>query len=270
MRSLSQTNPRTNMSNAKMIGGILVGAVVGAVIATQVAKKPSAVDEGPAASTQAVVSLESKAQKSSYVIGANIGGQLGGQGVEFDLPALTAGLEDALTGAEPRLNEEESHAAIQAIIEEQQARAAEQQAAADAARVALAEKNQTEGAAFLAENKDKEGVVTTDSGLQYKIIVEGTGDSPTAEDVVQVHYRGTLIDGTEFDSSYARGEPAEFPVTGVIPGWTEALQLMHEGAKWELYIPADLAYGSRGAGSAIGPDAVLIFEVELLKANAKT
>jgi len=270
MRTLPQTNPRTNMSNAKMIGGFLVGAVVGAVIAAQVAKKPSAEAEAPVASTQAAVSLDTQEQKASYVIGANIGGQLSGQGIDFDRPALMAGLEDALTGAEPRLSEEESHDTIQSIIADQQARAAERQAAAETERAAQSEKNKAEGAAFLAANKDKEGVVTTDSGLQYKVIVEGTGATPTADDIVQVHYRGTLIDGTEFDSSYERGEPAQFPVTGVIPGWTEALQLMHEGAKWELYIPADLAYGSRGAGSVIGPDAVLIFEVELLKADAKS
>jgi FKBP-type peptidyl-prolyl cis-trans isomerase len=272
MPSLPKTNPRTNMSNAKMIGGFLVGAVVGAVIAFQVANKPksAAESEAPAASNPAEVVLDTKEQKTSYVIGANIGGQLSGQGIEFDQPALMAGLQDALTGAEPRLSEEESHAAIQEIIADQQARAQERQAEQQAERQAQSEKNKAEGNAFLAENKDKEGVVTTDSGLQYKVLVEGTGDRPTAEDVVQVHYRGTLIDGTEFDSSYERGEPAEFPVTGVIPGWTEALQLMREGAKWEIYVPAELAYGSRGAGSAIGPDAVLIFEVELLKAHAKS
>jgi len=258
------------MSNVKMIGGFLAGAVVGAVIAAQVANKPSTETQAPAAAAQADVVLDTKEQKTSYVIGANIGGQLGGQGIEFDQPALMAGLQDALAGAEPRLTEEESHAAIQEIIADQQARAQERQAQQQAERAAQSEKNKTEGAAFLAENKEKEGVVTTDSGLQYKVLVEGTGDRPTAEDVVQVNYRGTLIDGTEFDSSYERGEPAEFPVTGVIPGWTEALQLMREGAKWEIYVPAELAYGSRGAGSVIGPDAVLIFEVELLKANAKS
>jgi len=258
------------MSNAKLIGGFLVGAVVGGVIAASVANKPSAGPESPAASAPAAVSLETEEQKASYVIGANIGGQLSGQGVDFDMPALTAGLEDALTGAEPRLSEEESHETIQALIADQQAKAAERQAAQEAERAALSEKNKAEGEAFLAANKDKEGVVTTDSGLQYKVIEEGTGEKPTAEDIVQVNYRGTLIDGTVFDSSYERGQPAEFPVTGVIPGWTEALQLMPEGSKWEIYIPADLAYGSRGAGSAIGPDAVLIFEVELLKADAKS
>jgi len=255
------------MSNAKIIGGFLIGAVVGAVVATQVADKPSVVIESVSESGQAAVVLDSQGQKSSYVIGANIGGQLGGEGIDIDQPALLAGIADALAGAEPRLSEEDSHAAIQALMADQQARAQERQAAQEVERAALSEKNKAEGAAFLAANQTKEGVVTTDSGLQYKVIVEGTGESPTAEDVVQVQYRGTLIDGTEFDSSYARGEPAEFPVTGVIPGWTEALQLMKEGAKWEIYIPADLAYGPRGAGSAIGPDAVLIFEVELLKAK---
>jgi FKBP-type peptidyl-prolyl cis-trans isomerase FkpA len=156
---------------------------------------------------------------------------------------------------------------IEVLVQEQQARAAEQQQAAEKERAAQSEKNRQEGAEFLAANMAKEGVMTTDSGLQYKVLVEGSGESPTAEDTVQVHYRGTLIDGTEFDSSYSRGEPTEFKVGAVIAGWTEALQMMKEGDKWELYIPSDLAYGERGAGADIGPDSVLIFEVELLKAK---
>jgi len=127
------------------------------------------------------------------------------------------------------------------------------------------EKNMTEGPKFLEENKAKEGVVILPSGLQYKVITEGTGKSPKATDKVKVHYRGTLINGKEFDSSFKRNQPAEFPVNGVIKGWTEALQLMKEGSKWELYIPSDLAYGARGAGGDIGPNATLIFEVELLE-----
>jgi FKBP-type peptidyl-prolyl cis-trans isomerase FklB len=128
----------------------------------------------------------------------------------------------------------------------------------------MGEKNKKEGEAFLAANKKKEGVITLPSGFQYKAIKEGTGKTPKATDTVTVNYRGTLIDGTEFDSSYKRGQPATFRVNGVIAGWTEALQLMKEGSKWELFIPANLAYGERGAGAAIGPNAVLIFEVELI------
>lgn len=128
----------------------------------------------------------------------------------------------------------------------------------------LAEKNTKEGEAFLEANKKKSGVITLPSGLQYKILKEGNGAKPTATQTVKCHYRGTLIDGKEFDSSYKRGEPTEFPVGGVIKGWTEALQLMPVGSKWELYIPSTLAYGERGAGQTIGPNAVLIFEIELL------
>ncbi len=129
--------------------------------------------------------------------------------------------------------------------------------------------NQKEGAAFLAANKTKEGVVTTSSGLQYKILKQGDGPKPTATDSVVCNYKGTLINGTEFDSSYKRGQPATFPVNGVIKGWTEALQLMPTGSKWQLFVPADLAYGARGAGQDIGPNATLIFEVELLSIQAK-
>jgi FKBP-type peptidyl-prolyl cis-trans isomerase len=251
------------MSNAKLIGGFVVGAVVGGVVATSMTQQAA----GPAVADQAVVLLETDKQKSSYVIGTDIGGRFLSQEMDIDQGALAAGIEDAMVGNEPRMGEEEARAVIAKLVEEQQARQAEQQQAAQVEREAQAEKNRAEGEAFLAENKSKEGVVTTDSGLQYKVVVEGDGEKPTAENTVQVHYRGTLIDGTEFDSSYSRGEPAQFQVNRVIAGWTEALQLMNEGSKWELYIPSDLAYGSRGAGSNIGPDAVLIFEVELLKSS---
>jgi FKBP-type peptidyl-prolyl cis-trans isomerase FklB len=133
----------------------------------------------------------------------------------------------------------------------------------------VAKKNKAEGEAFLAENKKKEGVKTTASGLQYKVIKPGKGKKPKSSDTVTVNYRGTLIDGTEFDSSYKRGQPATFQVSGVIPGWTEGLQLMEEGAKWQLFIPSNLAYGERGAGGVIGPNATLIFEVELLSIQEK-
>jgi FKBP-type peptidyl-prolyl cis-trans isomerase FklB len=128
----------------------------------------------------------------------------------------------------------------------------------------VGEKNQKEGEAFLAENKKKEGVITLPSGLQYKVIKAGSGNKPKATDTVSVHYQGTLVNGTEFDSSYRRGQPVSFPVNGVIPGWTEALQLMEAGAKWQIVIPSNLAYGDRGAGPQIGPNATLIFEIELI------
>jgi len=249
------------MSNGKLIGGLVVGVVAGAAIATLMNKGS---ETAPA---DEALALESLTQKSSYVIGTDIGGRFSSQGLEIDLDALSAGIGDAVAGNEPRLTEDEAKEALQAFVEQQQSKMAERQQSAQADRDRMAEQNRMEGVAFLEANQAKDGIVTTESGLQYKIVEPGDGTKPTAEDVVQVHYRGTLLDGTEFDSSYARGEPAEFPVTGVIAGWTEALQLMNEGAKWELYIPAELAYGERGAGGDIGPNAVLIFEVELLKAG---
>jgi len=249
------------MSNGKLIGGLVLGAVAGAAV-TMFANQDRAAESG-----DGELMLESLTQKSSYVIGTDIGGRFSAEGMEIDVEALSAGIGDAFAGNEPRLDEEEAKEALGAFIEQQQEKMAERQQEAQAEQSRLAEQNRTEGQAFLAANQAKEGVVTTDSGLQYKVIESGDGASPTAEDVVRVHYRGTLLNGTEFDSSYARGEPAEFPVNGVIAGWTEALQLMSEGAKWELYIPAELAYGERGAGADIGPNSVLIFEVELIKSG---
>ncbi|HKL27262.1 MAG TPA: FKBP-type peptidyl-prolyl cis-trans isomerase, partial [Desulfuromonadales bacterium] len=168
-----------------------------------------------------------------------------------------------LSGHEPRLSEEEMIAEIQAFQQQLQQQQMEK-------IQALAEENKVESEAFLKENAEKEGVVVRDSGLQYKVIEPGEGESPEVDSVVTVHYRGMLVDGTEFDSSYSRNEPATFPVNGVIPGWGEALPLMKEGAKWKLFIPADLAYGESGAGEQIGPNAALIFEVELLSIEEKT
>jgi FKBP-type peptidyl-prolyl cis-trans isomerase len=249
------------MSNGKLIGGLVLGAVAGAAVTLFVNQdRPADVgDDG--------LMLESLTQKSSYVIGTDIGGRFSAEQMEIDVEALSAGIADAYSGSEPRLGEEEAQEALGAFIEQQQEKMAERQKVAQAERDRLAEQNRIEGAAFLEANQAKDGVVTTDSGLQYRIIEPGDGARPSSEDVVRVHYRGTLLNGTEFDSSYARGEPVEFPVNGVIAGWTEALQLMNEGAKWELYIPAELAYGERGAGADIGPNSVLIFEVELLKSG---
>jgi FKBP-type peptidyl-prolyl cis-trans isomerase FklB len=165
-----------------------------------------------------------------------------------------------MSGGKPLLTEQEIKDVITALQKDLQAKQQEKM------RV-LAEKNKKEGESFLAENKKKDGVITLASGLQYKIIKNGGGKMPKATDSVTVNYRGTLIDGTEFDSSIKRGQPATFQVSGVIPGWTEALQLMREGSKWQLFIPSNLAYGERGAGGSIGPNAVLIFEVELISIN---
>jgi FKBP-type peptidyl-prolyl cis-trans isomerase FklB len=201
--------------------------------------------------------LTTQKEKVSYGIGIEIGKDFRRQGIEVDSDALLKGLKDGLAGQKPLIGEED----LRKILMEFQAELKQKQM--QAAKSAAGD-NKKEGDAFLAENKKKEGVVTLASGLQYKILKAGAGKKPTAADTVECHYRGTLINGTEFDSSYRRGEPASFQVGGVIPGWTEALQLMPVGSKWQLFIPSQLAYGPRGAGREIGPNATLIFEVELL------
>ena len=206
--------------------------------------------------------LKTQKDKLSYAIGMDMGGSLKRNSIDVDIDALVKGLKDALAGGKMMMTEQEQRETLMAFQKEFQVKQQEKMKA-------LAETNKKEGEAFLAENKKKKGVKTLPSGLQYKIITEGKGASPKETDTVTVNYRGTLIDGTEFDSSYKRNEPATFPVKGVIRGWTEALQLMKEGAKWQLFIPSDLAYGERGAGGTIGPNATLIFEVELLKIAPK-
>ncbi len=212
-------------------------------------------------STGAAAPLTTRKQKFSYALGMNIatglGANLKSQGVEVDWSILAQGLKDGASGAKTRLTEEEAKAVLTEVQNEVRKEQQEKMKAA-------ADKNKADGQAFLEANKSKEGVKTTASGLQYKVITEGTGPKPTASDTVVCNYRGTLIDGKEFDSSYKRGEPATFPVGGVIKGWTEALQMMPVGSKWQLFIPPDLAYGERGAGAEIGPDSTLIFEVELI------
>ena len=202
--------------------------------------------------------LKDQKDKVSYILGTDIGNNLKKQSISVNPKILAKGIEDALAGAKPLLTDQEIQETMMAFQKEVMAKQAE-----------VAKKNKAEGEAFLAENKKKEGVKTTPSGLQYKVIKPGKGKKPKSSDTVTVNYRGTLIDGTEFDSSYKRGQPATFQVSGVIPGWTEALQLMEEGAKWQLFIPSNLAYGERGAGGVIGPNATLIFEVELLSIQEK-
>ncbi|MFI2811221.1 MULTISPECIES: FKBP-type peptidyl-prolyl cis-trans isomerase [Microbulbifer] len=213
------------------------------------------------------IALETQEQKVSYIIAEDMARRLDSQGVALDSKVVVMALEDVAAGRESRLSDEDKQQVIAVFQENMQAKQQEMLAKQEQEFKAKAESNMAEGKAFLEENAQKEGVVTTDSGLQYKVIRAGSGDTPSADSTVEVDYKGTLIDGTEFDSSYARGEPVQFPVGGVIKGWTEALQLMKEGAKWELYIPSDLAYGPGGAGGLIGPNATLIFEVELHKAN---
>jgi len=201
--------------------------------------------------------LKSDKEKLSYSIGMDIGGNLKRGSVEVDPDLLAKGLKDSYGGGKTILTEDEARKTITDFQKAMMAKKAE-------TMQKLSEKNKADGERFLAENAKKKGVKTLPSGLQYREIVPGAGRSPKASDVVTTHYKGTLIDGTEFDSSYKRGEPATFQVSGVIPGWTEALQLMKEGSKWELFLPSNLAYGEPGAGRDIGPNATLIFEVELI------
>jgi FKBP-type peptidyl-prolyl cis-trans isomerase FklB len=202
--------------------------------------------------------LKTDQQKLGYAIGMNIGMNMKQQNIDADADQIAAGLIATLKGKETLLAQQEMAEILTAYQQEMQMKMV-------AEATAAAEENAKKAEAFLAENGKKEGVKTLSSGLQYKVLSEGTGSSPKPESTVEVHYKGTLIDGTEFDSSYKRGEPASFPVGGVIPGWTEALQLMKEGAKWELYIPPALAYGEQGAAPVIPPHSALVFEVELLK-----
>ena len=202
--------------------------------------------------------LKNEKEKASYAIGFDMGSSLKKNNIDVDADILGKAIKDVLTGNKTLMTEQEVKATLIAIQKDMQAKM-------QAKMKSQGEKNKKEGETFLAQNKSKKGVKTLTSGLQYKILAEGKGKSPKATDTVTVNYRGTLIDGTEFDSSYKRGQPATFPVGGVIKGWTEALQLMKEGAKWQLVIPANLAYGENGTpGGPIGPDAVLIFEVELI------
>jgi len=201
--------------------------------------------------------LQTAKEKQSYSIGADIGSKLKSQSIDIDTDLFSQGVKDAFSGEKLMMTEQEMKDTLMALQKELMDKQAER-------NKQVGEKNKKEGEAFLSENKKKEGVKTLPSGLQYKVIKEGTGKTPKAEDTVVTNYRGTLIDGTEFDSSLKRGQPATFPVKGVIPGWTEALQLMKEGSKWELFIPSNLAYGERGAGGVIGPNATLIFEIELI------
>jgi len=210
--------------------------------------------------------LQTQDQKISYLLGMDNGKNIQTIGIDIDTAAFQQGFSDGLSNAEPKLTEEQIAEAVQAFETVMAAKREEMQQAEQQASQMQADANLAEGSAFLAENGAKEGVVTTESGLQYRVLVAGSGAKPSLDSMVEVHYAGRLLDGTEFDSSIKRGVPAQFGVTQVIAGWTEALQLMTEGSKWELYIPADLAYGPGGTGP-IGPNATLIFEVELLQAN---
>ena len=214
---------------------------VGAVVIAMVASPAMAGDKAE---------FKTDKEKNGYSVGYDVGRSLRKQLVDVDAGATAQGIKDAMGDVPPALPESEIQQRF-ATVRQESARK-------------IPEMNRKAGEAFLAKNKGAKGVMTTSSGLQYKIVTVGKGKKPVAEDTVTVNYRGTLIDGTEFDSSYKRNQPATFPVKGVIPGWTEALQLMQEGSKWMLYLPSAIAYGERGAGNMIGPNSALIFEVELL------
>lgn len=231
--------------------------------AADASKAPAAKTGQPtAAEGQGSAALHTQKEKDSYALGMNIASGLKKQLVDVDAESLARGLKDELAGGKTLLTSEEAQTALAELQSEVRKKQEEEMQK-------VGEANMKEGAEFLAVNKAKEGVVTLASGLQYKILTAGTGQKPSASDTVVCNYRGTLINGTEFDSSYKRGQPASFPVNGVIKGWTEALQLMPVGSKWQLFIPPDLAYGPRGAGGVIGPNATLIFDVELLSIKGK-
>jgi len=208
------------------------------------------------------LALTTPKDKTSYAIGADLGNKLKASSIDVDPAILTRGIKDVLAGSKTAMTDEEVHSTLVELSKQLQQKQA-------AVAKEAGEKNRKEGDAFLAENKGKEGVVALPSGLQYKILKAGDGPKPAASDSVVCNYKGTLINGKEFDSSFKRGQPATFPVSGVIKGWTEALQLMPVGSTWQLFIPADLAYGDRQSGPDIAPGSTLVFEVELMSIQEK-
>jgi FKBP-type peptidyl-prolyl cis-trans isomerase FklB len=240
----------------KKLATILAAATLAAAAHTQTAPPPPA-QEAPAAPAQDNSVFKTKNEKNGYALGMEIGAGIRKQGLDVDGASFAKGFMDAFSGGKTLLSEEEMHTVLQAAQDEYR----QQQLAVRTAKADAAKK---EGDAFLAANKAKDGVIALPSGLQYKILKAGDGKKPTGDDTVVCNYRGTFLDGTEFDSSEKNGGPATFPVQGVIKGWTEALQLMPVGSKWQLYVPAELAYGESGTGNVIPPNATLIFDVELL------
>lgn len=213
---------------------------------------------GPQQATQQKTVLKTQKEKVSYSIGLDIGRNFMERGIDINTDLLLQGIKDAFSGATPSMTDSEMREVMTAFQTEMMAKM-------EAASKKAAEKNKKEGETFLVENKKKPGVVTLSSGLQYKILVDGKGKKPALKDTVTAHYRGTLIDGTEFESSYKQGQPMTFAVSRMIKGWTEVLQLMRVGSKWQVFIPASLAYGDRGQSREIGPNATLVFEIELIE-----
>ncbi|MDH5560077.1 MAG: FKBP-type peptidyl-prolyl cis-trans isomerase [Deltaproteobacteria bacterium] len=208
-------------------------------------------------------SLKNTKDKVSYSIGMSIGKNFQQQKLDLNLNVLMKGIKDVLDNKKPQMTDEEVRNTMNDFRKEMMAKFEKE-------KKALEGKNAKEGAKFLAKNKKEKGVTTLKSGLQYKVMKKGNGPKPTLKDVVVTNYKGTLLDGTEFDSSYKRGQPATFPVQGVIKGWQEALQLMPKGSKWKLFVPSVMAYGDKGNGRVIGPNATLVFEIELLDIKPKS
>ncbi len=252
--------------NLWMAGMLLLGNICSQAQQAAPAKTkavPTTTHKAPVAKSVAPLALTTTKDKFSYALGMNLGTSLHRQSVPVDPNILLRGLKDSLAGGKTLLTDDQAKAALTEVQNELRKKQQEQMQAAG-------EANKKEGDAFLAANKGKEGVVTLPSGLQYKILTQGTGPKPTSADTVVCNYRGTLINGTEFDSSYKRGQPSTFPISGVIKGWTEALSLMSVGSKWQLFIPSEMAYGERAPGPEIGPNSTLIFEVELLSIQDKS
>jgi FKBP-type peptidyl-prolyl cis-trans isomerase FklB len=268
MRKLLITSIKTLAAGLLLLGNAYAqqtpAATTPTTPAAQAPKAPAA-KTGQAARPRTAVPLALKTEKDkfSYALGMNLGSGLHKQSVDVDPAIFLRGLKDGLAAGKTLLTEQEAQATLVQMQNDLRKKAQEkmQQAAVS---------NKQTGDAFLASNKAQEGVITLPSGLQYKILKEGAGPKPAATDSVVCNYRGTLLDGTEFDSSYKRGQPATFQVNGVIKGWTEALQLMPVGSKWQLFIPAELAYADRGAGPDIGPNATVVFEVELISIRDKS
>jgi FKBP-type peptidyl-prolyl cis-trans isomerase FklB len=286
MKKTLATRHKGILAGLSAVGVLLLAIPAAAQTATSASQAPSAATPAaatPAAKTQKApattakpgqasgtaraksatpLTLKTQNDKASYAVGLGLGKSLKRDGVDVDPAIVSRGLRDALAGGKTLLTDDEvktTMTAVQADVRKRQ----------EAKLQVAGETNKQEGEAFLAANKTQEGVVALPSGLQYKILKEGTGPKPAATDSVVCNYRGTLLNNTEFDSSYKRGQPITLPVNGVIKGWTEALQLMPVGSKWQLFVPSELAYGARGAGGAIGPNATLVFEIELLSIQAK-
>jgi FKBP-type peptidyl-prolyl cis-trans isomerase FklB len=241
---------------------ILVAAITLFVSSCQQAKEQNANPAEKKEITKA--DLKTEDDNISYSLGFSMGSRFIRDGLEINLEIFQEGMKDGFTGSKQILTEEEMQKTMMALQQKMMAKRQTDHMKEMEERKNLGEANKEKGEKFLEANKAKEGVITLESGLQYKILKKGTGASPKATDIVKCHYKGTTIDGEEFDSSYKRGEPATFALNKVIKGWTEGLQLMKEGGKWEFFVPPELAYGEMGSGPDIGPNEVLIFEVELL------